>query len=901
MDFIDNTGNVFSLENYTDCTGYELKENRYVFWIDNPIGDFNLSVNTYYIKQITPYINNINIININNIISINIQLVSDLFSLIKYNDITGEALTIDLNDISDLKNITYNKGEFIIDNAAQDIIAPFFVITKSPTEGTFTSNALITVTYDDGWVEKTTYCVITIGGVFSGEDEKYSVNMSNFGLRLPKEIINAVYSGGVWLTGDTQTDYNGFDFALYNAKLREYLLYNKNLKNNKGNYNSIKSHLDWFGWGADIVLTKLCKTDNKFLEQYLDRDYSSSDDKNTLISRFASTALVNITVAANEIAYENYQDETNNYNIIKREEQDWNNGDLAGEGVIQTSGLFDKYVPVNIDNNNAGVNNFQYLEPFYKYSLNTILIKLAFLKYYYKKYFLPVHVDTLHASVSERCFIPDIKMYTAARHGFTAPMLLNADDNYVLIGDASDTVFLSKTTCHTNDCFLEFTGYREHANLETIINSTSENLYEIREMHAAIPLEFYKNTEEYFNKESRGEDNDYIYNINIILSKYNNDLNRFTSVFSKTTVFSKSMVGNTRNFIIIPNINGTNHDTTWYDSKDNLYRLDVCSNGSWFSKTISVNFPPFNFNLGYLHYTYQTEEEIRQGVSPFSVTTGEAFMREPGLVTVDNIRFTKDSRFGRYITHTGSTNQDYINLYKDNYNIPGRETNPELYNVIMYFDYKDINDAFTSQENYNHTVTAFKENIKKTISYGFCDLFDFYIMYQPDVLETSKDINENISNAYVVLISKQTSSDEGLKDIETAINALKEKAGGDDFNEFGIRFITYCYRFLINRYTVEPYNDNIIDTNKILTCSVSSVYEINVPFNLETGLKWNFTPYSLVNNQAFNVTSKADIALVSIPRHNKKAPEGYYNIFLNYSLNGYETVSVKAPYKILLK
>lgn len=900
MDFIDNTGNVFSLENYTDRIGYELKENKYVFWIDNPIGDFDLSVNTYYIKQITPYISNINI-DINNINSINIQLVSDRFSLIKYNDITGDTLTIDLNDISDLKNITYNKGEFIIDNEAKDIIAPFFVIAKSSADGTFTANALITVTYDDDGVEKNAYCVITIGGVFTGEDEKYSVNMSNFGWRLPKEIINAVYDGGVWLTGDKQTDYNGFDFALYNAKLREYLLYNKNLKNNKGNYNSIKSHLDWFGWGADIVLTKLCKTDNKFIEQYIDRDYSGADDKNTLISRFASTALVNITVAANEIAYENYKDETNNYNIIKRDEQDWNNDDLIGEGVIQTSGLFDKYVPVNIDYNKTSVNNFQYLEPFYKYSLNAILIKLAFLKYYYKKYFLPVHVGTLQASVSERCFIPDTKMYTTTRHGLTVPMLLNADDNYVVIGDTTDTVFLSKTTCRTNGCFLEFTGYHEHVNLETIINSTTENLYEVREMHAAIPLEFYKNTEEYFNKESRGEDNDYIYNINIILSKYNNDLNRFTSVFSKTAVFSKSAVGNTRNFIIIPNINGTNHDTTWYDDQDNMYRLDVCSNGSWFSKTVRANFPPVNFKLGYLQYTYQTGEEIRQGVSPFSVTMGEAFMREPGLVTADNIRFVKYSRFGRYITGAGSVNQDYINLYKDNYNIPDRETNPELYNVIMYFDYKYINDAFSDQENYDNTVTAFKENLKKTIPYDFEGLFDFYIMYQPDVLETSKDITENINKAYVVLISKQTSSDEGLKDIETTINALKETATAGGFNEFGVRFITYCYRFLINRYTVEPYKDNIIDTNKILTCSVSSVYEINVPFNLENGLKWNFTPYSLVNNQAFNVTSKADIAIVSIPRHNKKAPVGYYNIFLNYSLNGYETVSVKAPYKILLK
>lgn len=897
LGFIDNTGKVFSFDNYQDSTGYELLQNKYIFWVDNPVTDFDLSINTYYIKQITPYITN-DALDISSVKSIKIELASNKFSLIKYSDIKADsALTIDLNNISNLKEITYNSNEFIIDETSKDLIAPFFVLTKSSEEGTYSTNALITVTFRNDDQVQTIYNVITIGGTFISEDEKFSINVNNMGFTIPKSIINAVYQGELQLE-NYQGNYNNFDFSLYNAKLREYLLYNKNLKNNKGNYNSIKSHLDWFGWGTDLTLTKLLKTDNQFLTQYLDRDYIANNDNNVLINHFVHTALINVRLSQNEILY----DYNNNIKEIQFEDQDWDSTDLIGEGAVKTSDLFDKYVPVNLEENS----NFQYIEPFYRYSLNTILIKLAFLKYYYKKYFLPVHVDTLSVDVNERCFIPDIKLYTSVKSGFTVPMLLNSDNNYVIIGDTSETVFLTKKTCYTNDCFIEFEGYTEHENLELIANSDSENLYEVKEMHAKIPLRFYKDIEEYLNIGSIEEDEDYIYNINIILSKYNKDLNRYTSIYSKTKTFTKNLAGNTDGFIIIPNINGTNHDATWYEEYDNLYKLDVYSNGSWFSKVFKVKFPPVNFNLGYLKYTYQTEEELKKGISPFSTSLGESFMREPKLVTLDNIKFVKDTIYDVYIDNDNTSN-DYINLYKDNYNIPNRESNPELYNIVMYFefDYLDSND-FTSTNDYDTALRKFKQSLSGIVAdlfiyadYDFKKHFDFYIMYQPKESEITKSIPDNTDKVYIVLISKQTSTAECFDNFEQNISDLKD--ANDSYDDYNIRFITAEYRFLINRYSVIPYTDNIIDPNKLLTCSASSVYDFNVPFNLDNGLKWNFTPYSLVNNQAFNVTSKADIAIVSIPKHNQKVPSGYYNIFLNYSLNGYDTVSIKAPYKVLFK
>jgi hypothetical protein len=896
MEFIDKTGHIFSLDNYRDSIGYELKDNKYIFWVNNPIGIPDLSVNLYYLEQITPYISKNNLldifqtpnsaIDINSVNYIKVSVDSERFSLIKYNEIkTDDNLTIDLNKIPDLKSISYSKDQFIIDEESSDLIAPFFVLAKSSDEGTFTTNALIEVNFGSN---QSIYNVITFGGTFVGEDEKYTINVNNFGCEIPKGIINAVYQGELNLN-NYQNNINNFDFTLYNTKLREYLLYNKSLKNNKGNYNSIKSHLDWFGWGTDLTLTKLLKTDNQFMNQYLVRDYSSNGDSNALIKRFIHSALVNIRLESHEILYD-YIEKTK---IVKREKQIWNKyNNWVGEGVVLTDNLFDKYVGVDLEQNSK----LQYVEPFFKYSLNTILIKLAFLKYYYKKYFLPVHVDALSCDVDRRCFIPDIKFYTETKSSFTTPMLLNAENNFVKIGNEIseknvETIYLTRSTRYIESNFVQF----EHPT-----DNSSKTLYEVKEMHAQIPLRFFKNVDEYFADEMK-EDLNYIYNATIFVSKYNKVTKNYSNVSSTNFVFTKNESGNTDSIIIIPKTNGENHDTIWYDDEENVYRIDVNSNGTWFSKEFKIEFPPVIFELGYLEYTYQAPGEPK---SPFSSKIGQSFMREPDLVTVDNINFSHDAGdlclF--YEDHDDSKNisSNYINLYRDQYNIPSRNTNPELYNVVLYFDLKDdYSDCFDDATNYKNTIIKLNDFLDSIIeNYKFSDFFDSYLMYQPIQFEyKTETIKENIKQTYLVLISKQTSSDEHYEEIEKTIKYIKENI--KKFNLIKSAIITY--RFLINRFKVITYEDNVVDPSKLMTCAVSSVYEINVPFNLRNGLKWNFSPYSILNNQTFNITSKANIGLVSIPRFQGKHPSGYYNIVINYSMTGKAINTIKAPFKILFK
>ena len=51
MEFIDNTGHIFSLKSYNEKPiGYEYNENSYIFWIDSLTS--KLSINNYYSRPI---------------------------------------------------------------------------------------------------------------------------------------------------------------------------------------------------------------------------------------------------------------------------------------------------------------------------------------------------------------------------------------------------------------------------------------------------------------------------------------------------------------------------------------------------------------------------------------------------------------------------------------------------------------------------------------------------------------------------------------------------------------------------------------------------------------------------------------------------------------------------------
>ena len=69
-----------------------------------------------------------------------------------------------------------------------------------------------------------------------------------------------------------------YNEALFNEKMKEYMLNYMNIKGNIGNFKSAIDSLKWFGYGDRISISKLLRTDNEFKQQYILDYFDISND-----------------------------------------------------------------------------------------------------------------------------------------------------------------------------------------------------------------------------------------------------------------------------------------------------------------------------------------------------------------------------------------------------------------------------------------------------------------------------------------------------------------------------------------------------------------------------------------------------------------------------------------------
>ena len=249
MEFIDHTGHIFTQKSYNDYpVGYEFENLPYIFWLNNQYTQ-NLSIDNYYMLPIRPLVENSRN---GEIKAVSIKCNSNIFKIVASKRIQEQqSLTIELKeDSSDFKS------ELVIDDILQVkddefTMLPFYVIGNSTEEGTFTTTILISIYYNN---DVQIHCPITVGGVWVDEIEQLQINASNMGVNLPKDIIRAIYQSS--LVNDK------LDTALYNDKVKEYLINYMSIKGECGNTNSVINSLKWFGYGDKITLDKLIRTDN---------------------------------------------------------------------------------------------------------------------------------------------------------------------------------------------------------------------------------------------------------------------------------------------------------------------------------------------------------------------------------------------------------------------------------------------------------------------------------------------------------------------------------------------------------------------------------------------------------------------------------------------------------------
>lgn len=294
----------------------------------------------------------------------------------------------------------------ILTRATYYLILPFYCLVKSSDIGTWETNILVQYGFDDSVEDE--FCPITVGAEFVDENEFLIINGQNMGVKLPKEILKAVYSGEVYSSVP--------DEALYAKKLKEYLLNYMNIKGEVGNYKSAINSLKWFEWGDLLTISKLYKRDVDLQNQYLRDYFDITNDNIYSYQLFLNTTLISLSFKLNQ---ETFDSEGN----LIREYQDFKKF-FAGEGKPILEDKLSKLKERRYDEE-----DIPFYRGYYDYTLSELGLKLCMLKYYYEKYFLPIHIKVHSATLSHQVWMNDIKFFARTNNYITEVPVYNGYNN----------------------------------------------------------------------------------------------------------------------------------------------------------------------------------------------------------------------------------------------------------------------------------------------------------------------------------------------------------------------------------------------------------------------------------------------------------------------------------------
>ena len=497
MYFVDSSGHTFFQQSFNyNPVGYEYYKNKYIFWIDNKDHSY-CSVNNYYIRPIY-------ILTDRQVSALEIRAGSAMFALLssrnvvqKFKDCVisidesdfkavlhfDESWTVNenatnddnddnndnnknVNDIIELPVLSVSNGE---ETKTTKYVYPFYVVTTSSEVGSFMTNILIKASYrnnsgkDDEFTSYE-YCYITVGAEFNEESEILYINGQNMGVRLPHEILRAVYEGS-YINGE-------FDEELYNEKLKEYLLEYMQIRGEIGNYNSAIQSLKWFGWGDKLELVSLLETDNQFLIQFVRDYFDTSSDILDSFKHFVNSTMLSL------IAWENK--ETGKYNDYDL------NKDFIGENQPELENLFDKQIAVKYGG--VGEETYYY-RSYYNFVIGELLYKLSALRYYYEHFFLPVHLSIHNASLHHKVYANDIKIICSASEHITEPIVKMGiwTDPYVEF-PMNNEIWLTEQVHYVDELFNEW----KFDDIDAY--SKNREIYYIHDTCANIPIKFINYT-----------------------------------------------------------------------------------------------------------------------------------------------------------------------------------------------------------------------------------------------------------------------------------------------------------------------------------------------------------------------------------------------------------------------
>lgn len=628
MFFVDNSGHIFELTDYTKKPiGYQFDETPYVFWLSDNNENSRLSINNYYAKSINllfpiDNVSNFNTQNISDILNIEIEIDSKIFSLIPSNKfqeaLSSSASILDyissfddydvceeylktlnkdqLIEFGNNYNITFNENlteNQIIDvilnkliftkqilssdndddllvikvtqNEKNYIMIPIYVIGNTAEEGTWSSNILLHISYK--YTDKHIWCPFSVGGTFVDEYESLIIHGQNMGVSLPKDIIKAI-NGTSFFNDD-------FNVEIYNKKLKEYMLNYMSIHGECGNYNSAITALNWFGYGDLISLYKLIETTNEFKHQYIRDYFNVNNDLLIFFKEFINTQYVSVLLKLNnEIGELDKQD----VDVTKM---------FWGEGTPLMKDLYNETELIYTKEYFAN-QKYAYVDKYFKYSLNELLLKLSCLAYYYDKYFLPLYIKLNNVHAQYKVYANDVKLHSYATDIFIEPIINTCDWDNDVTFDEYNIRFLTNQYHYVDENFNEF--YINGLGDDGDYRNHHEDWYLINDSCINVPIHFkYYEDQPYKN----------YYDCMIFLKDDRSTEPLFTSKFS----FFQTENYKYNSFVIYPKL---------FEKKFNIkqsyinksFTLYVYANGSYYEYHFTIKAPEFDVNIGKLEYKY---------------------------------------------------------------------------------------------------------------------------------------------------------------------------------------------------------------------------------------------------------------------------------------------------------
>ena len=756
--------------------------------------------------------------------------------------------------------VSSNENDYDLATSNNYLITTFYVVVKSSEAGIWSNNILIHV--DDDW------CPITVEAEIIDENEELIINGQNMGVSLPKEIIQAIYSSNY--------DVNIANEQVYYQKLKEYLINFMKIKGELGNYRSAINSLKWFEWGDKLTISKLFKNDNRIQRQYVKDFFDILNDKLYSYQLFTETSLLSLDFKLTETQDNEKQDLSQFF---------W------GEGKPKVINKFNELSEVRYDEEED-----IFYKGYFNFTFNDLGLKLAALKYYYEKYFLPLHVKIHDVYMSHQVFANDIKIINKTSNGITAkPVYISnnfSDEDNIFTKDVVfndndyDIIYFNRyykknideDYSDSNRLFID-TNFNEFSHYTTDFVTNDDNIYyEINDTCIRIPITFNQNT---------------YYDVNLIFSRYLNkddeDIeNNLVQLFKSSFKFIQTNDRKYQSLILYPKkINEYNNDK--FDSiywLNNRFRIDLIVNGTLYNYSFYVKMPDFNIELGTLSYKY--DKNFRQISSiEDNIINFNAFMYLPNLVNVNNLDFCEEvvnlsSNLKNYIDNNYKEtikflNKKYLNVChlltltdSEGSQIPYIENGDEIEcmtwdDIPMFIEKNnDINlysNFFNNDGSYKFDTSLIKINNHE---------YDLYIMH-------------DYKYWYGILISKEPIDYVSKKDKTFKFG---NKAKQITIGNYTLTYSRSDRKLLINRFVYNPSNGiNHFTDEDIIVASLKNNDKLS--FKLSNGSKWIISPLSLKTDNVDTITSNTELCILSISNKFSKYESGYYNVSIQYSVDDY--------------